>query len=101
MLPLVLSTKPKSSVKTLAKLLQDPPAVLAAVCDAAAAKVGPPVRGAEPAWSCVEALKAAGSGDFAAGLAKEGALFSTVRGGVAAAVAVAAAGVCWRERAFV
>ena len=72
--------------------------MLAAVCDAAAAKVGPPVRGAEPAWSCVEALKAAGSGDFAAGVAKEGALFSTVRGGVAAAVAVTAAGVCWREK---
>lgn len=52
--------------------------MLLAVCDAAAAKIGPPVRGAEPAWSCVEALKAAGSDDFAAGVAKEGALFSRV-----------------------
>lgn len=52
--------------------------MLLGVCDAAAAKVGPPVRGAEPVWSCVEALKAAGSGDFAAGMAREGALFATV-----------------------
>lgn len=55
--------------------------VVLAVCDAAAAKIGPPVRGAEPAWSCVEALRAAttrGGHGLAAGMAKEGELFSRV-----------------------
>lgn len=49
-----------------------------AVCEAAASKIGPPVRGAEPLWSCVEALRAAGSGGFAAGMALEASLFSRV-----------------------
>lgn len=53
--------------------------VVLAVCDAAAAKIGPPVRGAEPKWSCVEALRAAATSDgLATGMAREGALFSTV-----------------------
>lgn len=66
--------------------------MLLAACNAAAAKIGPPVRGAEPAWSCVEALKAAGSDDFAAGMAKEGALFSRVSKSTAAAAAAAVGG---------
>ena len=49
-----------------------------AICDAAATKIGPPVRGAEPMWSCVEATRAAGNGDFAAGMATEKVLFSRV-----------------------
>lgn len=61
---------------------QDPVPVVLAVCDAAAAKIGPPVRGAEPAWSCVEALRAAASSKgghgLAAGMAKEGELFTRV-----------------------
>lgn len=52
--------------------------MLSAVCNAAAAKIGPPVRGAEAVWSCVEALKAAGGNSFAAGMAKEAELFSRV-----------------------
>eukprot|EP00752_Nemacystus_decipiens_P001823 g1761.t1 len=64
------------ALRTGGRLLKDPVPVLLAVCDAAAAKIGPPVRGAEPAWSCVEALKAAASDDFVVGMAKEGALFS-------------------------
>ncbi|CAM9379580.1 unnamed protein product [Laminaria digitata] len=51
---------------------------LMAICDSAAAKIGPPVRGAEPLWSCVEAMRAAGNGDFAAGMETERALFSRV-----------------------
>ena len=49
-----------------------------AICDAAAAEIGAPVRGAEALWSCVEAMRAAGNGDFAAGMATERALFSRV-----------------------
>lgn len=49
------------------------------VCDAAAAKIGPPVRGAEPMWSVVEALRAATGRSFARGMAAEGFLFSRVR----------------------
>lgn len=59
-------------------LLQDPTRKVLAVCDAAAAKIGSPVRGAEPLWSCVEALRAATCGDFARGIAIEGSLFSRV-----------------------
>lgn len=51
---------------------------LMAICDAAAAKIGPPVRGAEPLWACVEALRASGGGDFEAGIATEGTLFARV-----------------------
>lgn len=60
---------------------QDPTSKVLAVCDAAAAKIGPPVRGAEPLWSCVEALRAAvgnGAGSFERGMATEGLLFSRV-----------------------
>ncbi|CAM9567836.1 unnamed protein product, partial [Ectocarpus sp. 8 AP-2014] len=67
------------ALRTGGRLLKDPVPVVLAVCDAAAAKIGPPVRGAEPRWSCVEALRAAAAGDgLATGMAREGALFSTL-----------------------
>lgn len=58
---------------------QDPTTKMLAVCDAAAAKIGPPVRGAEPAWSVVEAVRAASGGNFTRGMATEAFLFSRVR----------------------
>lgn len=71
--------RPRVAVNTAP---QDPiPAVLA-LCDAAASKIGPPVRGAEPLWSCVEALRAASNGDFELGAAVERELFSRVSDGL-------------------
>lgn len=73
--------KPRRTRVAVNTTPQDPiPAVLA-LCDAAASKIGPPVRGAEPLWSCVEALRAASNGDFELGVAVERELFSRVSGG--------------------
>lgn len=37
------------------------------------------MNGAEAVWSCVEAVRAAATGDFGAGMTVEGALFARVR----------------------
>ncbi|CAN0000850.1 unnamed protein product, partial [Discosporangium mesarthrocarpum] len=63
--------------------LKDTPTTVLAVCEAASAEIGPPVRGKEAAWACVEALRAAvlqrgGGGCFTSGMAEEGRLFSKV-----------------------
>ncbi|CAM9646104.1 unnamed protein product [Sphacelaria rigidula] len=65
-----------TALRTRNLLLKDPTTKMLAVCDAAAAKIGPPVRGAEPAWSVVEAVRAASGGNFTRGMATEAFLFS-------------------------
>ncbi|CAM9645465.1 unnamed protein product, partial [Choristocarpus tenellus] len=61
--------------------LKDPPLVVLKLCDNMGMEVGPPVRGKEPVWACVEALRAAAlqggpGGCFDLGIAQEGKLFS-------------------------